>query len=161
MAASTSARVISADTISGDARSTCCIMPWDAAGTAHARPNIPIAAIQIDARIIVSLYLGGWRPWAAVAAMTNGPNALSPSGYARDHLHDHVLAASRAFHRCLAGSGPWSSRLKRQEPRPMISGARRRKARCAVFDCAFLYGGFASAPRSCALHGASRGWKIV
>jgi hypothetical protein len=59
---------------------------------ADARPNIPIAAIQIDARIIVSLSLGGWRPWAAVAAMTNGPDALSPKGYARDHLHDHVLA---------------------------------------------------------------------
>src|SRR5215472_5719817 len=85
-AASTSARVISADAISGDARSTCCIMPWEAAGMAHARPNIPIAPIRIDARLIVSLYLG------AVAAMTNGPSSLSPSGYARDHLHDHVLA---------------------------------------------------------------------
>src|SRR5262245_61149233 len=94
MAASTSARVISADAISGDARSTCCIMPWDAAGIADARPNIPIAAIQIDARIIVSLYLGGWRPWAAVAAMTYGPNALSPRGYARDHLYDHVARRS-------------------------------------------------------------------
>jgi hypothetical protein len=62
MAASTSARVISADAISGDARSTCCIMPWEAAGMADARPNIPIAPIQIDARIIVSLYFGGCRP---------------------------------------------------------------------------------------------------
>src|SRR5262249_21898817 len=35
-----------------------------------------------------------WRlhPRAAVAAMTNGPSSLSPSGYARDHLRDHVLA---------------------------------------------------------------------
>src|SRR5262249_7972378 len=62
-AASTSARVISADAISGDARSTCCIMLWEAAGMADARPNIPIAApIQIDVRIIVSLYFGGCRP---------------------------------------------------------------------------------------------------
>src|SRR5215470_292583 len=61
-APSTSARVISADAISGDARSTCCIMPWEAAGMAHARPNIPIAPIRIEARIIVSLYLGGCRP---------------------------------------------------------------------------------------------------
>src|SRR5215468_3885986 len=94
-AASTSARVISADAISGDARSTCCIMPWEAAGMAHARPNIPIAPIRIDARLIVSLYLG------AVAAMTNGPSSLSPSGYARDHLHDHVpatVAGMRARH---------------------------------------------------------------
>jgi len=29
---------------------------------ADARPNIPITPIQIDARIIVSLYLGGCRP---------------------------------------------------------------------------------------------------
>jgi hypothetical protein len=62
MAASTSARVISADAISGDARSTCCIILWEAAGMADARPNIPIAPIRIDARIIVSLYLGGCRP---------------------------------------------------------------------------------------------------
>src|SRR5262245_45491067 len=94
MAASTSARVISADAISGDARSTCCIMPWDAAGIADARPNIPIAAIQIDARIIVSLYLGGWRPWAALAAMTKGAERIIAQGHARDHLHDHVLATA-------------------------------------------------------------------
>src|SRR5262249_11811148 len=92
MAASSSARVISADAISGDARSTCCIMLWEAAGMADARPNIPIAPIRIDARLIVSLYLGGCVPWPAVAPMTNGPSSLSPSGYARDHLHDHVLA---------------------------------------------------------------------
>jgi hypothetical protein len=29
---------------------------------ADARPNIPIAPIRIDARIIVSLYFGGCRP---------------------------------------------------------------------------------------------------
>src|SRR5262249_34266930 len=91
-AASTSARVISADAISGDARSTCCIMPWEAAGMAHARPNIPIAPIRIEARIIVSLYLGGCRPSAAVAALTNVPNSLSPAGYARAHLYHHVRA---------------------------------------------------------------------
>src|SRR5262245_48504219 len=61
MAASTSARVISADAISGDARSTCCIMLWEAAGMADARPNIPIAPIRIDARLIVSLYFGRLR----------------------------------------------------------------------------------------------------
>jgi hypothetical protein len=69
-------------------------MPWEAAGMADARPHIPIAAIQIDARIIVSLYLGGCRSWATVAAMTNRPNALSPGGYRRDHLYDHVLATA-------------------------------------------------------------------
>jgi len=58
MAASTSARVISADAISGDVRSTCCIILWEAAGMADARPNIPIAPIRIDARIIVFLHLG-------------------------------------------------------------------------------------------------------
>ncbi len=68
---------------------------------ADARPNIPIAPIRIDARIIVSLYLGGCRPWAAVAALTNGPNSLSPGGYTRDHLYDHVratVAGMRARH---------------------------------------------------------------
>jgi hypothetical protein len=40
----------------------CCIMPWEAAGMADARPNIPIAPIRIDARLIVSLYLGGCGP---------------------------------------------------------------------------------------------------
>src|SRR5215471_10690842 len=63
MAASTSARVISAEAISGDARSTCCIMLWAVAGTTDASANIPIApVIQIDARIIVSLYLVVRRP---------------------------------------------------------------------------------------------------
>jgi hypothetical protein len=63
MAASTSARVISAEAISGDARSTCCIMPCAAAGTPDASANIPIAPmIQIDACIIVSLYLADCRP---------------------------------------------------------------------------------------------------
>jgi len=62
MAASTSARVISADAISGDARSTCCIISCEAPGMAEARLNIAIAPIRIDARIIVSLYLGGCRP---------------------------------------------------------------------------------------------------
>jgi hypothetical protein len=63
MAASTSARVISADAISGDVRSTCCIISCEAPGMAEARPNIAIAPIQIDARIIiVSLYIGGCIP---------------------------------------------------------------------------------------------------
>src|SRR5262245_46077981 len=39
---------------------------------ANARPNIPIAApIQIDARIIVSLYFGGCRP-----RIHDGPGAI-------------------------------------------------------------------------------------
>ena len=51
--ASTSARVISADVISGDVKSMCRIMSCAAAGTADTTLNIPIAAVQIDARIIV------------------------------------------------------------------------------------------------------------
>jgi hypothetical protein len=54
---------------------------------ADARPNIPIAAIRIDARIIVSLHL--------IAAMTTAERIIA-HGYRRDHLYDHVLAASRA-----------------------------------------------------------------
>ena len=59
---------------------------------ADARPNIPIALIQIDARIIMSSTLvcpvpTGCRPdgkW---------PNSLSPSGISkRDYVYDHVLA---------------------------------------------------------------------
>src|SRR5215468_3466722 len=46
MAASTSARVISADAISGDVRSTCCIISCEAPGMAEARPNIAIAPIH-------------------------------------------------------------------------------------------------------------------
>ena len=59
---STSARVISADAISGDVRSTWCIISCEAPGMAEARPNIAIAPIRIGAPIIVSLYLGGCRP---------------------------------------------------------------------------------------------------
>jgi hypothetical protein len=63
MAASTSARVISAETMSGDARSTCCIMPCPTAGTPDASAKTAIAlAIQIDMRIIVSLDLAVCRP---------------------------------------------------------------------------------------------------
>jgi len=49
----TSARVISADVISGDVKSMCRIMSCAAAGAADTRLNIPNAAVQIDARIIV------------------------------------------------------------------------------------------------------------
>jgi hypothetical protein len=76
MAASTSARVISADAISGDVRSTCSIMPWEAAGMADASPNIPIAAIRIDARIIFSLYLEP--SLSGRCSDDKRPNALSP-----------------------------------------------------------------------------------
>jgi hypothetical protein len=54
-----------------------------------ARPNIPIAAIRIDARIIVFLHL------YLIAAMTTAERIIA-RGYRRDHLYDHVLAASRA-----------------------------------------------------------------
>src|SRR5262249_665522 len=70
-------RVISAEAISGDARSTCCIMPWAAASTQCASANISIAPmIQINARIIVSLYLVVCRP---SGCCTDGkwPNSLS------------------------------------------------------------------------------------
>jgi hypothetical protein len=56
-----------------------------------ARPNIPIAAIRIDARIIVFLYLYLY----LIAAMTTAERIIA-HGYRRDHLYDHVLAASRA-----------------------------------------------------------------
>src|SRR5262245_14806518 len=94
MAASTSARVISADAISGDARSTCCIMPWDAAGMAHARPNIPIAAIRFDARIIVSLTSAAAVPGRPLPRRQTAERIIA-LGYRRDHLHDRLLAASR------------------------------------------------------------------
>src|SRR5215467_11822416 len=62
MAASTSARVISAEDISGEARSTCCIMPWADAATPDARADSPIAPIQIDARMMALLDLAVCRP---------------------------------------------------------------------------------------------------
>src|SRR5215470_9511267 len=75
MAASTSARVISAEAISGEVRSTCSIMPCPAAGTPDASANIPIAPmIQIDACIVVSLI-----SLTVVPSGTDGkrPNLLS------------------------------------------------------------------------------------
>src|SRR6516162_43298 len=53
-------------------------------------------------------------------------------GYRRDYLHDHLLTASRAFHRCLAGLD--------HEPRPTISGARRRKAGALLLTVRFVRG---------------------
>ena len=41
---------------SGDVRSTCCIMLWDAPRMAEVRLNIAIAPIRIEARIIVSSF---------------------------------------------------------------------------------------------------------
>src|SRR5262249_55694083 len=80
MAASTSARVISAEAISGDARSTCCIMPCPAAGTPDASANSPIAPIiQVDGCMIVSLYLADCRP-SGRAPMANGQTYYHLSG---------------------------------------------------------------------------------
>src|SRR6516164_4140197 len=53
-------------------------------------------------------------------------------GYKRDYLHDHLLAASRAFHRCLAGLD--------HEPRPTISGAKQAEDKCAALDRALCAG---------------------
>src|SRR6516162_56961 len=53
-------------------------------------------------------------------------------GYKRDYLHDHLLAASRAFHRCLAGLD--------HEPRPTISGARKRKTSALLLTVRFVRG---------------------
>src|SRR5262249_25798064 len=55
MTASTSARVISAAVISGEVRSTCCIMFCAAAGATNTSPIIPNAAVQIDARLMVRI----------------------------------------------------------------------------------------------------------
>src|SRR2546430_7831773 len=65
---------------------------------ADARPNIAIAPIQIDARFIVSPYLGVCRPRAAVAPMANGEFIIA-QGDRRDHLYDYVpaiIAGTRA-----------------------------------------------------------------
>src|SRR6516162_8031122 len=69
-------------------------------------------------------------------------------GYKRDYLHDHLLAASRAFHRCLAGLD--------HEPRPTISGARKRKAGALLLTVRFVRG---SRPAFRRPHG--RGGKLV
>src|SRR6516162_348105 len=53
--ASISARVISAAVISGEVRSTCCIMFCAAAGATNTSPIIPNAAVQIDARLMVRI----------------------------------------------------------------------------------------------------------
>src|SRR6516164_3661618 len=53
-------------------------------------------------------------------------------GYKRDYLHDHLLAASRAFHRCLAGLD--------HEPRPTISGAKQAEDKCAALERALCAG---------------------
>jgi hypothetical protein len=53
IAASTCARVISADTMSGEVTSTCRIMSCAPAETTN-RANIPVATTQIDARPISS-----------------------------------------------------------------------------------------------------------
>jgi hypothetical protein len=63
-----------------------------APGVADARPNIPIALIQIDARIIMSSTLVCPVP---TGCYPDGkwPNSLSPSGISkRDYVYDHVLA---------------------------------------------------------------------
>src|SRR5438876_6219047 len=95
MAASTSARVISADVISADARSTCCISPWATAGTADASPNTPIAPIQIDARIIVSPYLGRLPFPEQLLRRWQMAELIIPHGDRRDHLYDYLFTACR------------------------------------------------------------------
>ena len=61
-------------------------------------------------------------------------------GYRRDHLHDHLLAASRE-----PFTGVWP--VWDREPRPRISGGRRRKAGALFLTVRFVRG-FAGAPRS-------------
>jgi hypothetical protein len=59
---------------------------------ADARPNIPIALIQIDARIIMSSTLVCPVP---TGCYPDGkwPNSLSPTGISkRDYVYDHVVA---------------------------------------------------------------------
>ena len=89
--ASTSARVISADVISGDVRSMCRIMPWAAAGTADARPNIPNALVQIDARLIVEKSSAS-APLMSRRLCAGGGRATSPRVSTRDHVLDHIRA---------------------------------------------------------------------
>src|SRR5215472_11420210 len=68
--------------------------------------------------------------------MTNGPSSLSPSGYARDHLHDHVLATvagmrarhlSRAIERvtCFSQSACLADAIKGKPAMTLLRGARR------------------------------------
>src|SRR5262245_60061499 len=57
MVASTSVRVISADVISGELTSTCCMIPCVAAGTVAASASIVDARIQVDMRFIVRRWL--------------------------------------------------------------------------------------------------------
>ena len=61
---------------------------------AEARPNIAIAPIRIDARIIVFLCLGVCCSLSRRFTGDNGPNELSPSAYAREP-HDPILAPDR------------------------------------------------------------------
>jgi hypothetical protein len=61
---------------------------------AEARPNIAIAPIRIDARIIVFLCLGVCRSPSRRFTGDNRPNELSPSAYAREP-HDPVLGPAR------------------------------------------------------------------
>src|SRR6516162_9132051 len=114
MAASTSARVISADAISGDARSTCCIISCEAPGMAEARPNIAIAPIRIDARIIVFALPRCLPPLSGRCSDDKRPNALSPTAIG-------VTTSTIAFSRLL-------------ERRAQTEG------RCAVFAVRFVRG---------------------
>src|SRR5262249_51462479 len=67
----------SGEGISGEGRSTCCIMACPAAGTPDASASIPIAPmIQIDACIIASLYIADCRP-ERLCSDGKRPNLLS------------------------------------------------------------------------------------
>ena len=70
---------------------------------AEARPNITIAPIRIDARIIVSLYLGGAAPERPLQRRQTAERIIS-HGYRSDHLYDRLLATSREARRRKAGA---------------------------------------------------------
>jgi hypothetical protein len=78
---------------------------------AEARPNIAIAPIRIDARIIVSLYLGGCSPLSGRCSDDKRPNALSPTAIG-------VTTSTITFSRLLepfTGAWPvWDHELRSQ-----------------------------------------------
>src|ERR1700746_3479801 len=82
IAASTSARVISADAISGDVRSTCCIISFEAPGMGEARTNSTTPADGRQVRVVCRALCAGvwWRPRSydpmAVAGKLSEPRRL-------------------------------------------------------------------------------------
>src|SRR5262252_2521877 len=131
MAASTSARVISADAISGDVRSTCCIISCEAPGMAEARPNIAIAPIRIDAyhRLALPRRLP---PLSGRCSDDKRPNALSPTAIG---VTTSTIAFSRLLEiavRFVRGSG--GARVH-TTPWPWLENCRNRA------DCDNICGG--------------------